>query len=164
MFVDVKQPSIKFRNNFKLNTSKLDKSINNNSNRLAVSYDAKKINKSVSSNSRSTSLNNTKIKTNIGLKSNYMAISVFINIKIQNILRISTPYISDDDKLRLEYKQNKSIWIVNNDFSKYIGKATISKPTFIPNYVSMTPSDPPLSYQFREIKKEKWVAKKNFKI
>lgn len=62
----------------------------------------------------------------------------------------------------MEFKENKKKWVINNDFSKYIGKATINRQAYIPNYVNLTPSEPPVNYQFRQIYKDKWLAKKNF--
>jgi hypothetical protein len=75
---------------------------------------------------------------------------------------ISTPYISEDEKMKIEFHENKKKWVAKKDFSKYVGKATISKPTFIENYVNKTPSEPPVNYQFREVRKEKWIAPTNF--
>ena len=79
-------------------------------------------------------------------------------------MRISTPYISQQERYLKEYKENKKRWVVKTDFSKYVGPASINRANYIPNYVSKTPSQPPLAYQFRKISKEKWVAPKNFMI
>ncbi len=77
---------------------------------------------------------------------------------------ISTPYISEQQKYIKEYKKNKNKWINKNDFSKYVDKASANRGLYIPNYVSMTPSDPPANYKFRNISKDKWISPKNFCI
>lgn len=71
--------------------------------------------------------------------------------------------MSDEDKRIYEYKENKKKWMIKHDFSKYVGKASLSKSGgYISNYVNITPSEPPLNYQFRIIRKEKWVSPTNF--
>jgi hypothetical protein len=58
--------------------------------------------------------------------------------------------------------ENKKKWIVKNDFSRFVSKATSSKARYIPNYVNLTPSQPPGNYKFREVVKNKWVSPKKF--
>lgn len=63
---------------------------------------------------------------------------------------------------RQEEKENNKKWIVKGGFYNSIGKAASKKPQYIPNYVNLCPSDPPVNYQFRELKKDKWVGEKSF--
>jgi len=63
----------------------------------------------------------------------------------------------------MNHKENKRKWVNKTDFSKF-GKASVSKHHYISNYVSMTPSLPPIEHKFREIRKEKWIGKQNFCI
>jgi hypothetical protein len=74
-------------------------------------------------------------------------------------LRNASPYLSQEDKKNIDYKQNKKGWI-SKDFNKYSGK----KYEIIPNYVNLDEfKDSPLNHQFRDINKKKWVAR-NFII
>ena len=45
---------------------------------------------------------------------------------------------------------------MGDKFLRFGGKGT--KPNFIPNYVNTPISDPVLTYEYRDIKKEKWLA------
>lgn len=75
---------------------------------------------------------------------------------------MSTPYIDPEEKRRQEEKDNKKKWITRGDFLKFVGKATLNKPRYIPNFVNLTPSDSAINYKFRMDRKEKWIAPKNF--
>ncbi len=79
-------------------------------------------------------------------------------------MRISAPYISEDEIVRKEYKENKKKWIIKKDFVKHIGKSSGLNNLMIPNYVGKTPSMPPLLHQFRTIEKKKWIDSKNFYV
>lgn len=70
--------------------------------------------------------------------------------------------MSDFEKSLKEYQENKKKWISKHDFTRFIGKASSSKPKYIPNYVHLTPSEPPANHKFREIIKDKWVSPKKF--
>lgn len=39
---------------------------------------------------------------------------------------------------------------------RFGGKAT--KPSYIPNYVNLDPSEPPSNHKFREVDKKKWIG------
>ena len=47
----------------------------------------------------------------------------------------------------------------NSEFKTFFGKATcgLLKGNFIPNYVTMTPSNPPMLHKFREEHRDKWI-------
>ncbi len=77
-------------------------------------------------------------------------------------MRISTPYITENDRRTSDEKENRKRWIAKSDFLKFVGKATVSRPRYISNYVNLTPSESPLNYNFRRIYKEKWIAPTNF--
>ncbi len=79
------------------------------------------------------------------------------------ILMAYTPYITPDDRERIDYQKNKAKWIVKNGFCNYAsGKS--SGPRYIDNFMNLTPYVEPMSKKFREIKKEKWTVKKNFEL
>jgi len=74
------------------------------------------------------------------------------------------PYI---DKLSRENKErinNKKKWIDKKGFNNSVGKASLNNSNFIKNYVRITPSLPPLLYQFRKPEKAKWINKSDFKL
>jgi len=62
----------------------------------------------------------------------------------------------------MDYKENKKKWLMKNGFSCIVGKASMNRNKYIPNYVTATPSEPPCNYKFREVSKEKWLMHKNF--
>lgn len=75
--------------------------------------------------------------------------------------RISAPYLSDNEKELIEESNKKEKWIINRNFFP-VGNATNHKSHYIPNYVIATPSEPPSNYRFRDVKKDKWLGKRNF--
>lgn len=78
------------------------------------------------------------------------------------IIRNSSPYISEEELVRQEYLKSKEKWIDNKSFKNYFGQATHTT-NFIPNYVTITPSEPPILHKFREIEQNKWIGN-NFKF
>lgn len=72
--------------------------------------------------------------------------------------------MSEFEKNAKEYKKNKQKWIIKNDFKKYVDKATVNRALYIPNYVNLTPFDPPANHKFRSISKEKWICNNNFYV
>uniref|UniRef100_A0A7S3KB94 Uncharacterized protein n=1 Tax=Euplotes crassus TaxID=5936 RepID=A0A7S3KB94_EUPCR len=73
------------------------------------------------------------------------------------IIGNDSPYITEEDLKRKEYLQSKKGWISPETFRSYFSKATKSD-NFIENYVTMTPSDPPILHKFRSAKKEDWLS------
>ena len=62
---------------------------------------------------------------------------------------------------RAEYLENKKKWI-GKDFTRNFNIENEYQKRFIHNYVNSSPSVSTLHYKFREVKKEKWVAKNDF--
>ena len=74
-----------------------------------------------------------------------------------------TPYMDENDRRKLEEKKSKLLWIDKRGFNQFVGKATTHRnENYISNYVNETPSEPPVTYKFREIHKEKWIGKSTF--
>ncbi len=82
-------------------------------------------------------------------------------ILIQSILRISTPYISDEERAKKKYLEGKKKWISERGFNNYVAN---SRNYVIPTYVTRTPAEPPLQYKFRSIDKKKWIGERNFAL
>jgi hypothetical protein len=80
------------------------------------------------------------------------------------VIRNASPYISGEQLYRQEYLKSKLRWTSNKSFKGYFGKASsASAANFIPNYVTITPSEPPLLHKFRDLDKGKWIDD-NFKV
>ena len=79
----------------------------------------------------------------------------------QQYIRNSSPYLSDDEKRRIEEIENKSKFLNHKDFVTSVGKYS-TQNKYIPNYVQMSPSQNPSNHQFRVIDKLKWLNKKGF--
>eukprot|EP00347_Sterkiella_histriomuscorum_P012234 403369376 len=75
------------------------------------------------------------------------------------VIRISSPYQGcEEDQLRKRDRQNSAKRIASNDFKTSFGKASTNvNQNFIPNYVTMDPSNPPMLHNFREENKNMWV-------
>ncbi len=79
------------------------------------------------------------------------------------VIRNASPYVSEEELYRKEYIQSKKNWVGQKSFKNYFGKASSSTSSnFIPNYVTITPSEPPILHKFRDLEREKWVDE-NFK-
>ena len=75
-----------------------------------------------------------------------------------------SPYISEEEKYLKERIKDKIKWINKKGFFNWVGKATSNKSYVIKNYVSQTPSLPPILHNFRPINKSKWIIKDDFKV
>ena len=76
-------------------------------------------------------------------------------------IRNASPYVGDDwEHYRQDDMAKKKKWIVPKDFKVSFGKATTdSGKSYIKNYVTQTPSNPPMLHKFRsEAPKEDWVG------
>lgn len=71
------------------------------------------------------------------------------------VITNSSPYISEEQVYRKEFLENKQGWLYN-EFKTYFSKAS-KTDNFIQNYVTMTPSEPPLLHKFRVVQKKKWI-------
>lgn len=82
------------------------------------------------------------------------------------VIRNASPYISEEELIRKEYLASKQKWIDSKQFKNYFGKASSlgDKERYIPNYVTITPSEPPILHKFRDIDRDKWVDENNFKF
>ena len=77
-------------------------------------------------------------------------------------MRISTPYVSDEERAKKNYFDGKKKWINHNGFNNYVGRVT--KSYVIPTYVVRTPGEIASDHKFRMIDKRKWVGGKNFSL
>ena len=75
-----------------------------------------------------------------------------------------SPYISEEEKYLKERIKDKIKWINKKGFFNWVGKATSNKSYVIKNYVSQTPSLPPILHNFRPCDKSKWIIKDDFKV
>ena len=75
-----------------------------------------------------------------------------------------SPYISEEEKYLKERIKDKIKWINKKGFFNCVGKATSNKSYVIKNYVSQTPSLPPILHNFRPCDKSKWIIKDDFKV
>ena len=73
----------------------------------------------------------------------------------------SFPFMSEEEKYIKENFLDKQNWLDKKGFLVSVGKYKMPD-NFIPNYVNATPSEPPVNYKFREVKKIKWLNKNGF--
>ncbi len=71
----------------------------------------------------------------------------------------ASEYLSQEEIYWREQEKGKLKRIANNDFKTFFGKATtgLKKGNFIPNYVTATPSEPPMLHKFRVENWDKWI-------
>ena len=124
-------------------------------------------------NSKSTS--NIFLKSKSRLYKKYNDSNIFDNSyfhrhmldisKKAGVIRNSSPYMSLEHREYIEKLQNKKHWVSDRDFITSVGRPINNKKIFIiQNYVSLTPSIPPLLYKFRNENKKKWITSKGFKL
>ena len=80
------------------------------------------------------------------------------------VINLEDPYI---EQHTIEYKErlnDKKKWMDIRGFNNNVGLASISKKYFIKNYVRLTPSLPPLLYNFRTPQKNKWLDQSGFNL
>ena len=76
---------------------------------------------------------------------------------------ISGPYMSEQEQINKEYKENKRKWICQKDFQRIFGrKSSQENSKYVPNYVSLAPSNPPILHKFREEDRQKWINNSGF--
>lgn len=73
------------------------------------------------------------------------------------IIRNSSPYVNEEQVRRQEFMESKKKWVDDKQFKSYFSKAS-KTDNFIPNYVTMTPSEPPILHKFRVVKREEWLS------
>lgn len=81
-----------------------------------------------------------------------------------SLVRISTPYISEEEKRLYEENKSKEKWVDKRGFKQATSLYAARKLPVIPNYVNASPSLPPILHNFREIKKDHWVRKSGFLV
>ena len=72
------------------------------------------------------------------------------------------PFLNPDEKYFREKYMDKKNWLDKNGFYVSVGNYKMGGNNYISNYVSLTPSESPLNYNFREVNKNKWMNKKGF--
>lgn len=74
------------------------------------------------------------------------------------------PFLNPDERYYREQYLDKKNWVDKKGFIVSVGNYKMGGfgCNFISNYVSATPSQPPLNHNFREIDKNKWMNKKGF--
>ena len=85
-------------------------------------------------------------------------------LPLANIISVSSPYLTEEERYKLEEKEKSKKNISKEKFVSYFGIATTRKEKGIKNYVNLTPSLPVNQFKFRNEDKTKWVVKNNFKI
>ena len=69
------------------------------------------------------------------------------------------PYMNEEEKYYRDKYLDKKNWINKNGFLPSIKKRNNN---FISNYVTATPSESPLLFHFRDVRKDKWINPKGF--
>ena len=77
------------------------------------------------------------------------------------IRNASCKYMNYEEKRIHEAYLDKRNWIKKEGFFVSVGKYSMKKKD-IPNYVTMTPSEPPVNYKYRNVNKKKWITPKGF--
>ena len=78
------------------------------------------------------------------------------------VITNASPYDNgEEERYRKEQVMKKKSWVSSQNFKLFFGKASAGKSdNFIPNYVTITPSNPPLLHKFRKENRKKWVGGK----
>ena len=124
-------------------------------------------------NSKSTS--NILVKSKNGIYKKYYDSNIYngsyfhkhmLDIsKKAGVITNSSPYMSSEHREYIEKLKDKKKWVSDRDFITSVGRPINNKKIFvIKNYVSLTPSIPPLLYKFRNENKKKWITSKGFKL
>ena len=74
------------------------------------------------------------------------------------------PYIEWHIREYKEKMSNKKKWMDQKGFNNNVGRASKNRGNFIKNYVRVTPSLPPLLYEFRKPQKNKWINQSGFNL
>lgn len=78
----------------------------------------------------------------------------------QKFIRNGSPYLSEEERRRIDERVNKKKWITKKGFICSIGNYSMDRE--IKNYVNETPSESPLKHDFRVVNKRKWMNNKGF--
>ena len=82
------------------------------------------------------------------------------NTRNQSYIRNGSPYLSEEERRRINERQNKKKWITKKGFVCSLGNYSADRE--IKNYVNETPSENPFKYKFRDKNKRKWINYKGF--
>ena len=74
----------------------------------------------------------------------------------------SIPFMSQEEKYMRDKFLDKKNWLKKNGFIVSVGKYSMKKNNFIPNYVNATPSESPLLHKYRDVNKKKWINRIGF--
>ncbi len=80
------------------------------------------------------------------------------------VINLVEPYIEDHKREYKEKLNSKKKWINQRGFNNNVGKASVNRVNFIQNYVRVTPSLPPILYEFRQPQKNKWINQSGFNL
>ena len=72
------------------------------------------------------------------------------------------PFMSEEEKYYRDKFLDKKNWLDKDGFIVSVGKYKMKNNNFIPNYVSATPSEPPVNHKYRDVDKTKWINKNGF--
>ena len=72
------------------------------------------------------------------------------------------PFMSKEEKYYRDQFLDKKNWLDKSGFIVSVGKYKMKNNNFIPNYVTSTPSEPPLNHKYRDVDKTKWINKNGF--
>ncbi len=66
-------------------------------------------------------------------------------------MRNASPYVGcEEEQMRKSDAMDKKNWLIKKGFKAQIGQSTTANENnFIKNYVTATPSDPPMLHKFR---------------
>ena len=109
-------------------------------------------------------ISNSTNKQNKSLRISYEHIHWRDITEKAGIIGNDSPYLPDEELMKIKYKEGKKKWMSKNGFNSCVGKATTNRSFVIKNYVQMTPSKPPVLYNFRSVEKNKWMSKEGFSL
>ena len=100
------------------------------------------------------------MRTTQSVKQKINRINIVKN-KYKGIFKL--PFLNPDERYYREKYFDKKKWLNKKGFYVSVGNYKMGGgKNFISNYVSATPSEPPLNHNFRDINKSKWINKKGF--
>ena len=140
---------------------------NENGNKYDGFNDRKKaLNKVILKNSKSDYISEKNIRSgkyrmhNSGKKENNKKSGNSMRAKFNNYKgEYKYPYMNEEEKYYRDKYLDKRNWINKNGFLPSIKKRNNN---FISNYVTATPSESPLLFHFRDVRKDKWINPKGF--
>lgn len=149
------------------NNHYFNKNIVNEDNKYNGFYDRKKaINKVILNNSKSDyitekNIRSGKYRMHNSAKKEKNKKSLSMRSKFNNYKgEYKYPYMNAEEKYYREKLLDKKKWLNKNGFLPCVNRR--KNENFIPNYVTATPSESPLLFNFRDVSKDKWINPKGF--